>query len=153
MYRCSEKNKEHTKMIAIIRIRGKVDVPKDVESTLDKLKLRRKYACVVVREKPEIKGMLKRVRNFVAYGKIDERTFVELVEKRGRSIGKEKKDAKKIVSAFIESKTGEKLEKFGIKPFFRLHPPRGGIKSKLHYPKGVLGDHGEKINELIRRML
>jgi large subunit ribosomal protein L30 len=40
-----------------------------------------------------------------------------------------------------------------IKPFFRLHPPRGGINSKEKFPKGSLGDNQEKINELVRRML
>jgi len=140
-------------MIAIIRISGMVKVNKDIENTLYRLRLRRKYACVVLRENPELKGMVKKIRDFVAYGKIDDKTFVELVEKRGQKIGKEKIDAKSIVSKFVESKTKERIDKFGIKPFFRLHPPRGGIKSKLHYPKGVLGDNKEKINELIRRML
>jgi hypothetical protein len=40
-----------------------------------------------------------------------------------------------------------------LKGFFRLHPPRKGIKSKLQYPKGVLGDNKESINKLIERML
>ena len=40
-----------------------------------------------------------------------------------------------------------------LKPFFRLHPPRGGIKSKIHFPKGVLGNNKEKINDLVERML
>ncbi len=41
------------------------------------------------------------------------------------------------------------------KNFFRLHPPRRGIESKKHFGvgKGVLGDNGEKINELLVRML
>ncbi|KKL95423.1 hypothetical protein LCGC14_1854700, partial [marine sediment metagenome] len=43
--------------------------------------------------------------------------------------------------------------KLNLKPFFRLHPPRKGIKSKLHFPKGVLGDNKEKINDLVLRML
>ena len=39
--------------------------------------------------------------------------------------------------------------------FFRLHPPRKGIDSKKGFGvgKGVLGNHGDKINELIGRML
>ena len=45
------------------------------------------------------------------------------------------------------------MSEFNIKPFFRLPPPRGGINSKERFPKGVLGNHREKINELIRRML
>ena len=48
---------------------------------------------------------------------------------------------------------GKKNTKGKLKPFFRLHPPRKGIKSKKHYPKGVLGNHGKKINELLERML
>jgi large subunit ribosomal protein L30 len=140
-------------MIAIIRIKGKVKVSKDIEETLSRLRLRRKYVCVVVREKPEVLGMIKKVRNFIAYGKIDDKTMEELIKKRGKSLRKEKVDAEKIVSDFIESKTDIRLEELGIKPFFRLHPPRGGIESKKHYPKGVLGNHGDKINELIKRML
>jgi large subunit ribosomal protein L30 len=45
------------------------------------------------------------------------------------------------------------LEKKGREPF-RLNPPRkgyGGIK--LPFPKGALGNRGEKINDLIKRML
>ena len=139
-------------MIAIIRISGMVDVQRGMAETLFRLRLRRKYSCVVVREKEELQSLLKKIRNFVSYGKIDKETFIELVEKRGQSLKKEKIKAKEIVEKFIDSRTNENLDKFGIKPFFRLHPPRGGIKSKLHYPKGVLGENKE-INELIRRML
>ena len=104
--------------------------------------------------------MLKKTENFVAYGSIDKEMLVKLIEKRGKLIksidtknkkeNKTKIDASKIASGFIE---GKKLEEFGLKPFFRLHPPRGGIKSKVHFPKGVLGNHGEKISKLIERML
>ncbi len=113
-------------MICVIRIRGQVGLNRDVVETLDRLRLRRKYVCIVL-EKPtkEQLGMIKKVRNFIAFGEINDDTYKKLKEKRGKK-GKE---------------------------FFRLHPPRGGIKSKLHFPRGVLGDHGEKINDLVRRML
>jgi large subunit ribosomal protein L30 len=118
-------------MIAVIRITGQVGLNEEIVETLNRLRLKRKYVCVVL-EKPtkEQISMIKNVRDFVAYGEIDEKTHKELVEKRG------KKDA--------EGK---------LKPFFRLHPPRKGINSKIHFPKGVLGDNKEKINELIARML
>ena len=138
-------------MIAIIRIAGMVNVNEDIKNTLDRLRLRRKYACVLIKETPETKGMIKKVRNHVAYGNIDDKTLEELVEKRGQLIDKRKKmDVKKVIKEIISDKTMTNLE---IKPFFRLHPPRGGINSKQHFPKGVLGDHKENINELIRRML
>ena len=120
-------------MIAVIRIKGQVGIKRPVKETLDRLRLRKKYVCVVF-ESPskEILGMIKKMKDFIAFGEIQEETYKELVKARG------KKD-----------KTGK------LKPFFRLHPPRGGIESKKHFGvgKGVLGNHKDKINELLRRML
>lgn len=120
-------------MIAIIRIKGMVGRTKKIADTLDRLRLRRKYVCIVL-EKPtkEQLGMIKKVKDFIAFGEINAETYKELKEKRG------KKD-----------------EKGKLKPFFRLHPPRKGIESKKHFGvgKGVLGNNKEKINDLIRRML
>jgi len=141
-------------MIAIIRISGMVKVDKDVENTLYRLRLRRKYSCVVLHESDELKGMLKKIRSFIAYGEINKEDFVKLVEKRGELVDKTKKiDKKGAAEQYFESKTKKSLNEFNIKPFFRLHPPRGGIKSKVHFPKGVLGNHGKDINKLIMRML
>lgn len=120
-------------MIAVIRIRGQVGLNKEVKETLYRLRLRRKYACVVLKKPTkEQLGMINAVQNFVAFGEINEETYKELVKERG------KKD-----------KDGS------LKPFFRLHPPRKGIDAKKHFGvnKGVLGNNKEKINDLIGRML
>jgi large subunit ribosomal protein L30 len=117
-------------MIAAIRIRGQVGLNANVKETLYRLRLRRKYACVVF-DKPskEQIGMIKSMRNFIAYGEISEETYKKLVDARG------KKD-----------------EKGNLKPFFRLHPPRGGANTKLHYPKGILGENKD-MNKLLEKML
>jgi len=121
--------------IAIIRIKGKIGIKKEINETLNRLRLRKKYACVVIEDTKENLGMIKRVHSFVAYGNIDDKTYQELISKRGK-------------------KDFNNKDKNAIKPFFRLHPPRKGIKSKLHVEEGgVLGNHKEKINDLIRRML
>lgn len=113
-------------MIVIIRIRGQVGLKKDMEETLYRMRLRKKYTCVVWKKPTEEQlGMLKKVRDFVAFGEISEDAYKKLVAAR----------------------------KSKIEDFFRLHPPRGGIKTKIHYPKGVLGDHGKDINKLVERML
>ncbi len=113
-------------MIAVIRIKGQVALRKTVKETLDRLRLRRKYSCIVIENPNEAQlGMINSVRDFVAFGEINEETYNKLKEARG--------------------KKGKK--------FFRLHPARGGMKTKLHFPKGVLGDNKEKINDLILRML
>tara|TARA_Y100000310_G_C20671213_1_gene810405 strand:- start:929 stop:1327 length:399 start_codon:yes stop_codon:yes gene_type:complete len=130
--------------IAIIRISGMVKVAKGVQETLDRLKLRRKYACVVVKETETVKGMLKKVRSEVAYGKIDDATLKKLIDKRGQKIDKTK-DVKEVKDL--------NFKEANLKPFFRLHPARGGINTKQHFPKGVLGNHKDKINDLIGRML
>ena len=115
-------------MICVIRISGQVGLRKETIETFNRLKLRRKYSCIVL-EKPtkEQLGMIKNLKNFVAFGEINTETYKKLVEKR----------------------------KTKIKNFFRLHPPRKGIDSKKHFgvKKGVLGDNKEKINDLIERML
>ena len=112
-------------MICIIRIRGRVGLNKDIKETLDRLRLRKKYNCAVLNPTKENIGMIKKVENQVAFGEINDETYKKLVEKR----------------------------KTKIKNFFRLHPPRKGINSKIHFPKGVLGDNKEKINDLVLRML
>lgn len=138
-------------MICIIRIRGNVGLEKGVVETLDRLRLKRKYSCVVLNPGKEDLGMIKKVRDFVAFGEIKEEVFEKLLKKRGQVIDKSKKiDSKKVVE---ELSKGKKYEKLNLKPFFRLHPPRKGIKSKFHFPKGVLGDNKEKINDLVLRML
>lgn len=141
-------------MYIAIRISGLVDMASYEEELLFRLRLRRKYSAVIFKENKENYELLKKVRNFVAFGTISKEMLKELIEKRAEPIGgkKIKIDADKIVSE-LDSKT---LEKFGIKPFFRLHPPVGGIDSKKHFPitkKAVLGDNKEKINDLLRRML
>lgn len=141
-------------MILAIRIRGMVGNNAEIEDTFARLHLKRKYACTVVRAKPEILGMVKKLENCIAYGKIDKELLKELVEKRGELIDKNKKtDKMKMVEEFLTGKLEKKWRDLNIKPFFRLHPPRGGIETKKHFPKGVLGNHKEKISELLRRML
>ncbi len=141
------------KKICIIRIRGQVGLDRKRKETLNRLRLRRKYSCIVIMPSKEQLGMLEKIRNFVAFGEIKNNIFEKLIEKRGQKIDKEKKiDAKKIVE---ELEKGKKYEDLNLKPFFRLHPPRKGIDTKFHFgkKKGVLGNNKEKINELIKRML
>ena len=143
--------KQIDKMMCVIRIRGKVGLNKDVNETLNRLRLRKKYACIVINPGKEQLGMVKKLRDFVAFGEINDEIFEKLIQKRGQKIDNSKNiDAKKIVETI---KKGKKYQDINLKPFFRLHAPRKGIKSKLHFPKGVLGNNKNKINELLERML
>jgi len=141
-------------MKTVIRIRGEVGLDKDIKETMHRLRIRKKYSCVVLPNlSKQQEGMIKRVKNCVAYGEITKEVFEKLIEARGQPIDKKKKiDSKKIVEELIK---GKKYQELNLKPFFRLHPPRKGINSKKHFgkEKGVLGDHGKEINKLLERML
>ncbi len=140
-------------MIIAIRISSLVGVPYDTKDTLFRLRLRRKYTAILLKSSAENLNLLRKLRDYVAYGEISKEMLLELIAKRAKTIGnkKEKIDAKKI----MENLDKKNLESQGIKPFFRLHPPRGGIMAKKHFgvSKGILGDNKDKINDLVRRML
>lgn len=138
-------------MICIIRIKGKVGLVRDIKETLERLRLRKKYTCIIINPNKEQAGMIKKLKDFVAFGNIRKDVFEKLIDSRGQKIDKKKKiDSGKVIEELEKGKTYESLN---LKPFFRLHPPRKGINSKLHFPKGVLGNNREKINDLILRML
>jgi large subunit ribosomal protein L30 len=130
-------NKENKK-IAAIRIKGLIRIETKVEDTLSMLKLYRKNYCVVLEDTPNIIGMLKRSKDTITWGEIDEDTLKLLREKR-------------------EEKTKNKEGKTIVKKFFRLSPPRGGFErkgtKKPFNAGGALGYRGAKINDLIKKMV
>ncbi|MBS3071788.1 hypothetical protein J4408_02255 [Candidatus Pacearchaeota archaeon] len=140
-------------MIIAIRISGLVEMQTKVEETLFRTRLRRKYAAVLLKPTAENQKLLLKLRNFIAYGDINKETLALLIQKRGMPKVKGKKiDVDKVIES-LEKKNFNDLE---IKPFFRLHPPRGGIDSKNHFGtsrKAVLGDNKNAINDILRRML
>ena len=139
------------KLLAVIRISGMVKVKSEIAETLNRLRLKRKYACVLINSSNKnAMGMLNKVKHYVAFGEIDKSTLTKLIKERAQSEKGKEPNPETLANDLL---SGKKLKDVSIKPFFRLHPPRKGIKSKLPYPKGVLGNNGAKINELIGRML
>lgn len=119
-------------MIAVIRIRGQVNLKKEVVETFKRLKLRKKLTCVFIDEKDKVKmGMLKKIQSYVAFGDVSDELKKKVIDKRGQK-GKDKK----------------------YRGFCRLHPPVGGFKKSTQkaFPKGVLGKNKD-IAKLLERML
>ncbi|HDI73179.1 MAG: 50S ribosomal protein L30 [Candidatus Altiarchaeales archaeon] len=156
------------KRIAMIRVRGKVHVRKCIEDTLKLLNLTRTNHCVVIDDRPQYMGMINKVNDYVTWGEINGETFKKLLRERGELVGNKNLD-----DMYLKEKTNYKsLKEFSdsfmkfnselrdipnLKPVFRLNPPkkgyeRGGIK-KPYTKGGALGYRGEKINELIERMI
>lgn len=148
----------------VVRIKGTVNIPQQAKKTLDGLNLDKRFRATIVPESTEYLGMLRRVKEEVAWTKADAGIVKELLEKRGRKTGykpitkpdlpKEYNSIDELASAIAENKvTMSKL--VGIKPWFALNPPKGGFKrkTKTQYAQdGILGEDGN-LGEIVKRML
>jgi large subunit ribosomal protein L30 len=148
----------------VVRIKGTVNIPEWARMTLDGLNLDRRFRATLVPESDEYLGMLRKVKEEVAWTKADAGIVKELLEKRGRKTGykplsksdlpKEYKNIDELASAIADNKISmSKLE--GIKPWFALSPPKGGFKRKTktqYAQQGILGDDSELV-EIVKRML
>lgn len=148
----------------VVRIKGTVNIPMWAQTTLDGLNLDKRFRATIVPESDEYLGMLRKVKEEVAWTKADAGIVKELLEKRGRKTGykpitksdlpKEYKTIEDFATAIAENKVAmSKLE--GMKPWFALSPPRGGFKRKTktqYAQNGILGEDGELV-EIVKRML
>lgn len=152
--------------LAVVRVRGTININTDIKDALRMMHLTRANHCTIIPEDAQWRGTLLKVKDYVTWGPVDLKTMLEILEKRGRVEG-----GKPLTSAYLALKTPFKslpelaaaltaqkadLRRLpGVKPLFRLAPPRKGYEKITHDYKtgGTLGDRGEKINELIRRML
>ena len=154
-------------MFAIIRLRGSVGINPEIKHTLGLLRLHRVNHCVIAEENDYTNGMIRKVKDYVAWGEISEEALEALFTDRGRLEGGKRlteeylkeetsfKTTKEVVTALVEGKVKMKdLMSYKIKPVFRLHPPRKGHKGVKRSVKegGELGYHGAKINELLYKM-
>jgi len=151
---------------AAIRIRGTVNVNPDIKKTLQLLNLTRVNHCVLLEEKPSIKGMLQVAKDYITWGELEKDALTNLMTSRGRLEGD-----KKLTDDYLKSATSynsiDKLsqaiidKKFRykdipkVKRIFRLNPPKKGFKGikKSFVNKGSLGYRGKEINTLIEKMI
>ena len=166
--------------IAVIRVRGKANVNKEIKKTLEMLRLKAQNHCVIIKDTPAYLGMLQKAKDYITWGSITKEDVSLLLRERGEldlskiKIKSEEElkllKSRKITDDYLKKYTkfpsiDEFAEAFvnfkaelsdipGLKPVFRLHPPKKGWKSiKKHFKLGgALGNRGEKMSELLRRM-
>jgi large subunit ribosomal protein L30 len=116
--------------IAVISVRGVVNAKGEMIDTLKMLKLHRKNVLAVFNKTDATLGMIKKVKDYVTYGEIDDAFDKMLAEKRPDDYAK---------------------------GFFRLSPPKGGFErkgiKKAFTIGGALGYRGDKMKDLIKRMM
>ncbi|NOQ56392.1 MAG: 50S ribosomal protein L30 [Nanohaloarchaea archaeon] len=145
-----------SKLYAVIRVRGTVGIRKEIRYTLESLMLTKPNHCIIVPENECMVGMLNKAKDYITWGEISDDMLTILVSKRGRISSKVFADTKEATAAVKNIKAG-KIRDSGIRPVFRLSPPvkgheRGGIK-RTFVQKGALGYRGEKINDLLTKMI
>lgn len=155
------------KLMLVIRIRGKVHINYKIEDTLKMLRLHKVNHAVVLYADKTVHGMLKKIKDYVAYGEIQEDLLLTLLKKRTFLEGNKPlteihlknktnfPDMKKLSTALMEGKIKLK-DIYKIKPIFRLHPPRGGFRGsikKSYNSGGVLGFVGKNINTVAKKMV
>lgn len=159
--------KENTPLIAVVRVRGTVNVTKEVATTLSKLRLLRVNSSTLIRLTPSVEGMLKKAKDHLMWGRIDKGTLRLLLLKKGRLPGGRRlsdenlsrftryKSLDELVEAVWTGESPSQVLK-PIKPVFRLSPPKGGFRRSVKKPVkkgGVLGDWGDRISTILKRMI
>lgn len=138
--------------LAVVLVRGLVKVTKPIKDTIAMLNLKRKNCCVVVENNAMNEGMIIKAKDYVTWGEISSDTFQRLLEMRGKEFKKRETDSKGKYEYNALEVNGRKYKKY-----FCLNPPRKGFGRKgikvAFKAGGALGYRGEKINDLIIKML
>ena len=153
------------KAFLVVRIRGQADVPHWARTTLDLLKLEKKYRATIIPSKDNTLGMLNKVKHYICWHEIDSALAKELLDKKGRKSGYKKitqevldeigyKSTDDLAASLAEGKTSlSKLKP--LKPWFALSPPKHGFKKstkRMYGQKGVLGQNKD-LGTLVRNMM
>jgi len=151
----------------IIRIRGAHGMNRKILHTLHLLNLHRVNSATLVKTTPSVRGMIQKIKDYVAYGPISSDMIKKLLEKRALLEGNKPltdhyvrtntvyKSISDLANAIHKGKITLK-EINGLKPIFRLHPPIGGYPGSIKKPVGAggsLGKVGDKINLYLRKMI
>ncbi len=133
------------KLVAVVRVRGRIGVRRTINETLSRLNLDRVNCLALVFGTPSNLGMIKKCTDSVTFGEINSEVLGRLLKRKGAKATKEEIDG--LIS-------GEKKAKEVLKLPIRLKPPRHGFEStKLSYTSGgAVGYRGEAINDLLKRM-
>ena len=152
----------------VIRVRSDRGVKPKIRDTMSMLNLTRVNHAVLIPDTPAYAGMLHKAKDYITWGEVDADTIATLISERGRLVGdkpvtnssvKSGSDYStiKAVSKAIASGDAGTGDIDGMKPVFRLHPPRGpkgwgGIKRSFTVG-GALGFRGEAIADWAGRMI
>lgn len=152
-------------LLLVVNLHGKIDSGVSTRKALAELKVERKFSASVVGDDPSTVGMLRLCKDYVAWSEVDSALLASLLKSRAMVSETRRLDDESLSKLGFKNhqalaekmlKDGTRLSALGgIRPFFRLSPPRGGFKGSLrrqYSEKGVLGNN-PKLPEIVRRMI
>jgi len=160
------KEPSESRSIIAVRIRGTISARREARETLKLLHLTRNNRAVLINDGCSFAGMLNAVQNYVTWGEASKDVVSTLISRRGRLPGN-----KKLTNDYLQRLGYKTIEDLAeavfscraeywklpiVEPFFRLRPPTKGFRKsikKAFAADGELGYRGEKINDLVKRMI
>ena len=153
--------------LAAIRLRGQMRLNSDIADTMRSLRLTRANHCVILPVNEQTTGQLRHAKDYITFGTVEAKAIADLLRARGRLEGDApltdavvaKSTPFKTIDELAQALADGKVKYWeipGIKPIFRLSPPRGGHKGGLKRSfqvHGGLGNRGDKMADLIARMI
>lgn len=152
--------------LVVVRLRGSVGIPKEVERIFEFTHLPRKNHATVITNSPSFAGSLQRLKDYATWGEVSKDVLAQLIRKRGRLVGGERVTDEYVkealgydsIDALAEAIRDSEVDFWKIedvKPLFRLHPPKGGFRRRVKrpYPEGELGYRATAIDDLLTKMM
>ena len=153
------------KLILVLNVHGVINSSAAPRRAMEELMVYRKFTASIVSDDVNTMGMLKRCKDYLSWSPVDKELLTELLEKKGM-VSETKKLDKAALKALGFKDHGEMAEKMikdgkrlssfeGVRPFFKLAPPKGGFKKTMRRQAAEGGMLGRNLGlvEIVRRML
>jgi len=151
--------------ILAVNLHGLINTSAPVRTTLIELGIGRRFAATVLRGDATTMGALRLCKDYLAWCTVDEALLTSLLEQRGRVSSTKKLDAPTLKKlgykdhADLASKILKQEMTLssvqGVKPFFGLSPPKGGMKrsSRRQFGEGGILGSNPKLPDMVKRMI
>jgi large subunit ribosomal protein L30 len=152
-------------LLLVVNLRGKIDSTRPVRKALVEMKVERKFTATVLTDDAPTLGTLRACKDYLAWAPVDAKLLASLLRARGMVSESRRLDAEALKGLGFKKheelaakivKQGARLSAHpGIRPFFRLSPPKGGFKRSSRRQateRGILGNN-PRLPELVGRMI
>ncbi len=152
-------------LLLVVNVHGMINSPAPVRKALEELKVGRRFSASVVPDDPATLGALRLCKDRLVWAPLDAELLAALLEKRGMVSSTKALDKPFLkgigyggyqeLAARMVKEELRLSEVEGLRPFFRLAPPKGGFRLSMRRASsegGILGMN-PRLGELVKRMM